>query len=203
MLHLAQKTDPRWAALAADQLDAVVVDHAHCEHKAAVTALSLVSKYPDDPRLLTALSALARDEAAHFARMVEVVTARGLVLGHPDADGYVQGLLDAVRPTRGHALDHRVDRLLVCAVIEGRSCERLQLLAEELGRRGEPLAALYDELWREEATHHTLFVELAVRSYERAGLSDAAARVERRLAWLATEEAALLAAAPLRAAIHG
>lgn len=201
MLRLKCPTDPRYVDVALADLPRVLVDHAHCEHKAAVTALSFVSKYPDDPRLVTALSALARDEAAHFARMVEVCTRRGLALGHPDKDPYVQGLLAAVRPG---VLEARVDRLLVCAVIEGRSCERLQLLARALGERGEEpeLSALYDELWREEAGHHALFVELAQRSLERAGHRDARAAALERLEALMEREAALVTSLPVRPAIH-
>lgn len=201
MLRLACPTDPRWVEVALADLDRVLVDHAHCEHKAAVTALSFVSKYPDDPRLVTALAALARDEAGHFARMAEVCTARGLALGHPDKDPYVQRLLAAVRP--GLA-EQRVDRLLVCALIEGRSCERLQLLAAALAARGHDpaLGALYDELWREEATHHALFVELAERSWERAGHEDARAAIAARVAALAALEADIVRDLPLRPAIH-
>lgn len=199
MLRLACPTDPRWVEVALADLDRVLVDHAHCEHKAAVTALSFVSKYPDDPRLVTALAALARDEAAHFARMVDVCTARGLSLGHPDKDPYVQRLLAAVRPG---VVEQRVDRLLVCAIIEGRSCERLRLLASALGTRAHELFPLYDELWREEASHHALFVELAERSLERAGHENARAAIAARLEDLATTEAKILDELPLRPAIH-
>jgi tRNA 2-(methylsulfanyl)-N6-isopentenyladenosine37 hydroxylase len=201
MLRLSCRTDPRYVEVALADLDRLLVDHAHCEHKAAVTALSFVSKYPDDPRLVTALAALARDEAAHFARMAELCTRRGLDLGHPDKDPYVQRLLAAVRPG---VVEQRVDRLLVCALIEGRSCERLQLLAAGLAARAaDPeLVTLYDELWREEASHHALFIELAERSWQRAGKPEARAVIAARLAELADIEAAIVQALPLRAAIH-
>lgn len=201
MLRLKCSTDPAYPDIALGDLPRLLVDHAHCEHKAAVTALSFVSKYPDDPRLVVALSALARDEAAHFARLVEVCTERGLVLGHPDKDPYVQSLLAEVRPG---VLEQRVDRLLVCAVIEGRSCERLQLLARALRDRGtdHALASLYDGLWREEAGHHALFIELAERSLERAGHDHARAAVGARLDALMTLEAELVRTLPMRPAIH-
>lgn len=194
-------TNPQWLEVALGDLDRVLVDHAHCEHKAAAASLAFVSRYPDDPRLVSALAALARDEAGHFARLVEICLARGLSLGHPEPDPYVQELQQAVR--KGH-LDHRVDRLLLCAIIEGRSCERMRLLAEALATRGLPveLARLYDELWREEEGHHALFVELAERSLARAGVKDAAAVTQRRLDELWAHEAACVARLPLRAAIH-
>jgi tRNA-(ms[2]io[6]A)-hydroxylase len=204
MLRLASPTDPRYVDVVLADLDRLLVDHAHCEHKAAVTALSFVSKYPDDPRLLTSLSRLARDEADHFARMVSVCVDRGLELGHPEEDRYARELLRAVR---GNVLEQRVDRLLVCALIEGRSCERLQIIAGGLEERtdldpGGALRALYEELWREEAGHHALFLELAERSRARAGDDRARVRVEERLAVLAEHEARVLASLPLRAAIH-
>lgn len=199
MLCLRSKTDPRWVELALANLDKVLVDHAHCEHKAAVTALSFVGRWPDDPLLVARLSALAAEEADHLHRVAALCEARGLPLGHPERDRYAKALLGK---TRADELGHRVDRLLVCALIEARSCERLKLLAEELEDR--ELRAFYDELWRCEAGHHTLFVELAERQEVRAGRTpaDARARVRVRLEELADAEAAILEDLPLRPAIH-
>jgi tRNA-(ms[2]io[6]A)-hydroxylase len=209
MLHLRQSTSTAWLETALAAMDRVLVDHAHCEHKAAVTALAFVSKYPDDPQLVTSLGALARDEAGHFSRLANLCVARGLPLGHPEKDPYVDGLLAAVRRTSN--VHNRVDRLLCCALIEGRSCERMKLLASALpAQRGrdpagvvdDDVCTLYDELWREEATHHLLFVELAERSLDRAGVADAAAAVRARLDELAVHEATVMASIPLRPAIH-
>jgi tRNA-(ms[2]io[6]A)-hydroxylase len=199
VLRLQSKTDPRFVDVALANLDALLVDHAHCEHKAAVTALSFVSKYPDDPVLVEKLAALAHEEAGHFKDLVDVLTARGVPLGHPEPDAYVQGLLAGGKKD---VLTHRVERLLCCALIEGRSCERMQMLADGMRERGLALASLYDRLWREEAGHHTLFIELAERSLERAGVKDARAETTKRLDALAAREAALLASLPLRAANH-
>ncbi len=206
MLHLVGKTSSAWLDNAVAHLGAVLVDHAHCEHKAAVTALSFVSKYPDDPRLVVALGELARDEAGHFARVAALCIARGLELGHPEKDPYVTRLLKAT--STSSVLDSRVDRLLAAALIEGRSCERLQLLAKALPHHlgaafvDDEICALYDDLWREEATHHLLFIELAQRSLDRAGVVDAAAHVAARLAVLAEVEGQLVRELPIRAAIH-
>jgi tRNA-(ms[2]io[6]A)-hydroxylase len=209
VLHLRQPTSAAWLDAALQAMDRVLVDHAHCEHKAAVTALAFVSKYPDDPRLVSSLGALARDEAAHFARLADLCIERGLALGHPDKDPYVDALLGAVRRT---SVQHnRVDRLLCCALIEGRSCERMKLLARALpavkgsdkaGVVDDAVCALYDDLWREEATHHLLFVELAERSLERAGVKDALGETRARLAELALHEGEIVARLPPRAAIH-
>jgi tRNA-(ms[2]io[6]A)-hydroxylase len=210
MLHLVGTTSADWLACALADLARVLVDHAHCEHKAAVTALAFCSKYPDDPKLVVELGGLARDEAGHFARVAALCAARDLDLGHPEKDPYVDALLGAVR--KGNVLEGRVDRLLCCALIEGRSCERLKLLAAALpdarggavgsGVVDDELCALYDELWREEAGHHLLFIELAERSLARAGSKDAKAAVRERLATLAAHEGALLARLPVRPAIH-
>lgn len=200
MLRLHCATDPAWVALCLNNLDKVLVDHAHCEHKAAVTALSFINRYPHDPRLVTALADLAAEEATHLSQMTAVCIERGLSLGHPEPDPYVQQLL---KRARHGGVAHQVDRLLICALIEGRSCERLKLLAENIP--DENLAAIYDRLWRAEAGHHTLFIELAERAYARETEVDAAQAhrvVEERFLILAEEEADIVRTLPIRAAIH-
>jgi len=200
VLNLKSDTDPRWLAHALAHLDEILVDHALCEHKAAITALAFVSKYPDDTELVLKLSALATEESSHLERMARVCADRGLTLGHPGKDPYVQGLLALTRPGQ---LEHRIDRLLICAIIEARSCERLKLLSENLD--DEELGALYRELWQAEAGHHTLFVELAAKAWGRGKVLDdtAALRVvKERLDEMAEAEAKLLDELPIRAAIH-
>lgn len=205
MLHLVGETSREWVAHAVAHFPRVLVDHAHCEHKAAVTALSFCGKYPDDPKLVVALGGLASDEAGHYARVAALCVARGLDLGHPERDPYVDGLLGCVR--KDNVLDGRVDRLLCAALIEGRSCERLKLLADELPKHrsafvDDDVCALYADLWREEATHHLLFIELAERSYARSGVKDARQKTQARLAQLAAAEGELVKTLPVRAAIH-
>lgn len=199
MLRLLAPTDPAWIALAATQLDRILVDHAHCEHKAAASALALVSRYGDDPVLVDRLCALASEEASHLRDVARICAARGLSLGKPEPDPYVKALRSLVR---GNLVDERIDRLLVAALVEARSCERLKLLAERVV--DDELRPLYDELWRTEAQHYATFAELARRSAERAGDEPAAARarVEERFARLCREEARILADLPIRAAVH-
>src|SRR5690242_17696590 len=127
LLH--QPTDPRWLPLALARFDEVLVDHAHCEKKAAANALSLIQSYPDLPGLPAQMARLAREESAHLAKVLELMEARGLTLGRDAGDPYAQALQTWVR---NGAAERRVDRLLVAAVIEARSCERLSLLAEGL-----------------------------------------------------------------------
>lgn len=200
MLCLKASTPRAWLEAALADMGSVLRDHAHCEHKAAVTALSFVSRYPDDPELVLRLSALAAEEADHLRRVAALCAERGILLGHPERDPYAKALLSYTRPD---ALGHRVDRLLVCALIEARSCERLKLLAENLEEPA--LRAFYDELWRCEAGHYSLFRDLAERSHCLAeGLSEAEARVrvKARLEELAAHEAEVMLAQPIRATIH-
>ena len=131
-VRLRSRTDRRWLAGALAQLDVLLVDHAHCEKKAAANALSLLQAYPEVPGLPALMARLAREESAHLARVLQLLEARGLSLGRDPGDPYAQGLQKLLRTP---ATERRLDRLLVAAIIEARSCERLGLLAvtEELG----------------------------------------------------------------------
>jgi tRNA-(ms[2]io[6]A)-hydroxylase len=183
-------TDPAWAPAAVARFDEVLRDHAHCEKKAAANALSLLQSYPDVPGLPAQMARLAREESAHLARVLAMLEERGLALGRDRGDPYAQGLQALLR---NPPLERRLDRLLVAAVIEARSCERLELLAAALPDPA--LRRFYEELARSEDGHQTLFVRLA----EACHPPDAVAA---RLSALVEAEAALLARLPLRAAIH-
>ncbi|RKH22830.1 tRNA-(ms[2]io[6]A)-hydroxylase [Corallococcus sp. CA041A] len=185
-------TDPGWLPLALAHFDAVLVDHAHCEKKAAANALSMLQAYPDLPGLPSQMARLAREESAHLARVLDLMAARGLTLTKDAGDPYAQGLQKHVRTP---ALERRVDRLLVAAIIEARSCERLSLLAEGLTDPG--LARFYGELAQSEDGHQSLFHRLAVT----ASNGDEAA-VDARLQHLLAQESQVLASVGLRAAIH-
>lgn len=200
MLHLKCDTPKAWAQNAIAHLDEVLIDHAHCEHKAAVSALSLSTHYPDDPIRVQRLAKLAQEEAGHFALMVEVCAKRQLQIGHPKKDPYVKALLQEVR--QGY-LNHFLDRLLICAIIEARSCERLKILSETL--EDVELKALYEELWHAEAGHHILFLELAqsaVAQHMPTSFVKAKPVVLKRLQELTTLEAKIIQMLPIRAAIH-
>jgi tRNA-(ms[2]io[6]A)-hydroxylase len=187
---LRTKTDPAWLPLALANFDAVLIDHAHCEKKAAANALSLLQAYPDLPGLPAQMARLAREESAHLAKVLELMEARGLTLGKDAGDPYAQALQALIR-TPGP--DRRLDRLLVAAVIEARSCERLALLADGLEETA--LRRFYAELARSEDGHQRLFVVLAERAYPPAA-------VHARLEHLLDREAELLARLPIRPAVH-
>jgi tRNA-(ms[2]io[6]A)-hydroxylase len=189
-VRLASRTSPAWAALAVERFAEVLVDHAHCEKKAAANALSLLQSYPELDGLPAHMARLAREEAAHLARVLRLMEERGLRLTKDEGDPYAQGLQKLIRKPYEQ---RRLDRLLVAAVIEARSCERLGLLAEAL-----PDAALrrfYAELAQSEDGHQSLFYRLAVQA-------SGEAEAEARLGWMLEQEAALVAALPVRAAVH-
>ena len=191
MLNLAAPTAPGWLERALANLDEVLLDHAHCEKKAASTAVSLLFRYPEQATLLPTLAALAREELVHFEMVLGHLIARGVPFRHQLPSPYAAALTKAVH---AHEPERLLDTLLCMALIEARSCERMHLLADALA--GEPaLAALYRGLLASEARHHQTYVELATRIAP-------AARVRERLGALALHEAAVLAAAPPLARLH-
>jgi tRNA-(ms[2]io[6]A)-hydroxylase len=157
VLALASATDPRWVAGALASLDEILIDHAHCEKKAASTAVALLFRYPEHAALLAPLARLAREELVHFEQVLGVLAARGLTLRRQVPSPYAADLMSAIsacEPQRA------VDTLLCHALIEARSCERMKLLA---GALEEPdLAQLYRSLLASEARHHQTYVELAM-----------------------------------------
>jgi tRNA-(ms[2]io[6]A)-hydroxylase len=168
MLCLTRPTSERWVEVALANLDAVLVDHAHCEMKAASNALSLAVRASQTPGVVAALVALAEEELAHFRRVLGELESRGVPLGPPPPDGYAAELRKTVRAHRdasrapSQTTEALVDRLLVAALIEARSCERFRLLAEALRERGlADLCSLYEELLAAEARHFRTFVDLA------------------------------------------
>jgi tRNA-(ms[2]io[6]A)-hydroxylase len=204
MLRLTVPSDRAWITSALSNLDAVLVDHAHCEMKAASNALSMAARHPDDPHVVRVLTDVAREEIDHFQRVHALLGARGIELGTPPVDPYVAALRRAhtslgSSPVRKNAA--AVDRLLTCALIEARSCERFDLLARALIDHEPDLAAFYAELRASEARHYRTFIDLAVRT---AGGDEA--RVFARLEAFAHAEGAIvehLTGEDVRSAIHG
>lgn len=215
MFCLRVPTDPAWAKEAARDLDAVLIDHAHCEMKAATNALSLVLRHPDDLALVRALTDLAREELDHFRRVVAFVDRRGLVLGAPPIDNYA-GELRRAANTLPHAnVPNVTDRLLVGALIEARSCERFKLLLEALPSDTSPeLKVFYEELFACEARHYRMYVDLArdaLRTHWKtlnaaAEDRDIESALQSRLGLLADAEGRIvrsLAERDFRATVHG
>jgi tRNA 2-(methylsulfanyl)-N6-isopentenyladenosine37 hydroxylase len=190
MLHLHARTDPAWGRAALAFLDELLVDHAHCEKKAAGTALNLIFRYPRHAALLDLLSRLAREELVHFEQVLALLRARGVAFAAQKPAPYA-GRLRA--QTRAADPERLVDALLCSALIEARSCERFALLAAAV-----PDAALrgfYASLHAAEARHERVYLDLAGSFAPRAALIA-------RHRELALREAEILAETPLMARMH-
>ena len=188
VFSLLQASEPGWIEAARAATETILIDHAHCEKKAASTALGFIFRYPERRELAGAMSRVAREELVHFERVMGELEERGIELRKMTPSPYGAELYKNVRSWQPAKL---VDELLVSALIEARSCERFSLLAEHLEDRG--LAELYEELGVAERRHAALYVELACKVVARA-------EVEERLSILAAREAAIIVApgAPLR-----
>jgi len=160
MLGLKLPTDPRWANIAEKSIGEILIDHAFCEQKAASTCISLIVQYADRPELVQALSPIVAEEWGHFRKVLKEMDARGIKLDKKRRDDYVQGLLAFQRKGVG---EERVllEKLLTCALIEARSCERFRLLSLECSEPA--LRSFYHEFMVSEAGHYRLFMDLAER----------------------------------------
>jgi len=190
MLGLARPTSPDWVTRAVARLDEVLIDHAHCEKKAASTAVSLLFRYPERAAMLPVLSALAREELAHFELVLDLLARRGVTYGRLTPSPYATELLAAIRSEEPARL---LDTLLCLSLIEARSCERMRLLADAV--TDHELSAFYRGLLASEARHHQQYVDLALTLAPDA-------QVRARLRELALHEAAVLEAAPALARMH-
>lgn len=151
-------TDPRWANIAEKNIEEILTDHAFCEQKAASTAISLLVTYPEHSELVTKMAALAREEMSHFEMVHKRILDRGLTLGRERKDQYV-ARINQFFPKTGDRNERLINRLLIAALIEARSCERFKVLSENIEDR--ELAKFYDSLMVSEANHYTMFIGLA------------------------------------------
>jgi tRNA-(ms[2]io[6]A)-hydroxylase len=182
-------SDPAWLSAALGDLDSVHADHLHCERKAAQSALSLIRSYPERADLVAAMARLAHDETRHVVQIAGLLARRGQPASYDHGDDYAAALRAHIR---GREPDRLLDRLLVFAIIEGRSAERLALLAGALDDAR--ARALYASLATAEVRHRDTFLALA---------RDAATRTWRdRAAELAVAEAQILAGRVVSARIH-
>lgn len=202
MFCLCQSTNAKWVTVALSNLDAVLADHAHCEMKAATTALSLALKNHDDLEIVITLTALAEEELDHFKRVIEFLRRRAMPLGLPPVDQYAAKLRKTLATLPSSRLNPIVDRLLVGALIEARSCERFKLLLDAWPSDGDPeLRDFYRALFECEAHHYVQYRDLAVRVAR-----GQVAAVEARLHELAEAEGrvvAELAGVQVTASVHG
>ncbi len=190
---LAAPTSEDWLAAANARPDLLLIDHAHCERKAAGGALQLMFRYPSEPGLGEALSPLAREELEHFEQVLALMTRRGLALRPLQAPAYGARLNKAVRRDEPFRM---LDSFLVAGLIEARSHERMALLA---AHASDPeLRVLYGELLASEARHFGLYWVLAE---ERFGREVTVARLE-QLAAVETEALTGVLTAPDQLRMH-
>jgi len=164
MLGLKLPTDPRWVNIAEKNIDEILIDHAHCELKAASTANSLIMSFPEYSDLVTEMVSIVKEEMSHFKMVHERLLKRNIKLGRDRKDLYVHDLLKFF-PKGGSRSTQLVHRLLYAALIEARSCERFRLLSENI--EDQELAKFYRDLMVSEANHYTLFLKFARKFGER------------------------------------
>ncbi len=158
ILGLKLPTDPRWANLAIITIEEVLTDHAYCEQKAATTCISLIQRYPGKEKLVEELSSIVSEEWGHFRLVLHELKKRKLTLGKQRKDDYVNALFK-FKQTGGSEAGRLMDELLLCALIEARSCERFKILSEQL--EDAYLQKFYRRFMESEAGHYTTFITLA------------------------------------------
>lgn len=163
MLGLKLATDPAWVNIAEKSIEDILVDHAYCEQKAASNGISIIIKYPEKEKLVEEVTAIVAEEWGHFRKVLKELEKRGYKFGHKRKDEYVNELLKWIRKSGNHQ-EQMIDRLMVCAMIEARSCERFRLLSLHI--EDEDLKKFYHEFMVSEAGHYITFINLA-KEYEK------------------------------------
>jgi tRNA-(ms[2]io[6]A)-hydroxylase len=182
---LAVATPQNWLDWAVMQQDILLIDHAHCEKKAASTALSLMYRYVDDDALLQRLSKLAREELVHFEQVLKLMRQLGVTYRSISAAPYAANLLALAQQQEPWRL---IDRLLISALIEARSCDRFGALVPCLD---EPLKSFYAGLLKSEARHFQVYLDHAQRTADAAGISAQAVQTRQDF-WCETEAKLIL-----------
>ena len=157
-LGLELPTDPRWVDIARMRIRDILIDHAWCEQKAASSCISLIVHYSGKKKLVEVLTPIVAEEWGHFQRVLKELKKRNIRLGNQRKDLYVQGVRK-VLVEKGDDDSFFLDRLLFCALIEARSCERFKILSEQIDDEG--LRKFYRELMISEAGHYRTFIGLA------------------------------------------
>jgi tRNA-(ms[2]io[6]A)-hydroxylase len=158
MLGLKLATDPRWVNLAEMSIADILTDHAYCEQKATSTNISLVQQYPDKQFLVDRLIPVVHEEWTHFKMVLDELKKRNLELGVQRKDHYVIAL-QAFTQKGGSREDRLLDKALMSALIEARSCERFRLLSLHISDTD--LRHFYHKLMIAEAAHYRLFLDIA------------------------------------------
>jgi tRNA-(ms[2]io[6]A)-hydroxylase len=190
VLNLTTPTPIRWLAQVEKHLDLLLIDHAHCEKKAAGVAMNLLFSYVEHAELTRAMTEIVHEELDHFHQVRALLDRRGIRFYKLSPSAYGSKLHELVSK---HEPRRAVDRLLVAALIEARSCERFGLLRDRLPDR--KLADFYGSLFESEARHHSTYVRLAKDFMDEQA-------VNQRLHELAEAEGAIIAAGEDKPRMH-
>jgi tRNA 2-(methylsulfanyl)-N6-isopentenyladenosine37 hydroxylase len=192
MLGLKLATDTRWINIAEKNIEDILVDHAYCEQKAASTGISLIIQFPEREKLVEVVTPIVAEEWTHFRMVLNELKKRGFKLGAKRVDQYVVELFKLER--KGDKIERQLmDKLLISALIEARSCERFRILSENI--LDDDLKKFYHELMISEAGHYATFVDLA-KEYMPAE------EVKQRLDEMLEEEAKIIEMVGNRARMH-
>jgi tRNA-(ms[2]io[6]A)-hydroxylase len=181
MLHLHSTSSDRWLAQVKSHRNEILVDHAHCEQKAAAAAMDLMFDYVENQELCREMTEIVNEELEHFHLVMKILNERSIRFHKMKPGPYGRRLKELVRRQEPHKA---IDRLLIAGLIEARSCERFMLLRDHL--EDDELSTFYGSLYESEARHHATYTRLA-QSYGDAE------EVNRRLEELAASEATIIA----------
>jgi tRNA-(ms[2]io[6]A)-hydroxylase len=158
VLGLELPTDPRWVNIARMDIREILIDHAYCEQKAASSCISLIVQCPEKQKLVDVVTPVVAEEWSHFEMVLNKLKERGWTLGKPRKDEYVEKI-KSIQKKGGSRDDQLVEKLLLNALIEARSCERFRLLWKEI--QDTDLQQFYYDLMVAEAGHYKNFLTLA------------------------------------------
>ncbi len=191
MLCLKCDTNPEWIEAVKNNLPTTMMDHAHAEKKAAATGLALINRYPGKTDLALEMSNLIEEEIGHFRTVLKILDKREIQLSKDKGDDYVKALFSQMNKNEP---DRFLDHLLIAGIIEARSCERLQILEQNI--EDAELKKLYHDLFPTEAGHYTMFVKLAKKYFDND-------KVEKRLIELAEFECSIIKSLSSSPTMHG
>lgn len=191
MLGLKAETNAEWLERVAGNTAALLIDHAHCEKKAATMAISLLNRYPERKELVDEMADLAIEEMGHFRMVIRKIEERNIIFTYDPGDAYVQALHTQIRKQEPSRL---LDTLIISSLIEARSCERFKLLSETVGDKD--LREFYASLLASEARHRNTFLDLARLYFPPEVVSS-------RLSELESFEAELTRSLPSTPVMHG
>lgn len=191
MLCLKCDTNPGWIEAVRKDLPLTIIDHAHAEKKAAATGLAFINRYPEKTDLAMEMSNLVEEEIGHFRTVLKILERREIPLSKDKGDDYVKALFSIMNKNEP---DRFLDHLLIAGIIEARSCERLQILEQNINDA--ELKNLYHDLFPIEAGHYMMFVKLAKKYFD----NDV---VENRLNELSEFECSVVKSLPNTPTMHG